>query len=288
MLGMDPRIGGRAVRAARDRDLPEPPGRRRPGPDRRRARAADDRGDPRHRDHLRARRSATALRNVVAPETSSTSSPSPRSSAAPSAATSPTPARTGCSTPGSPGPSTSATSPAARWSASWSPASMRVAAVPRRSSAWSPAAHPGRRTTRPAAPSRRRPARRGCACFGVILWSAALTSVIGAAYTSVSFLTTSQTSERTRNLLTVGFIAVTARGLRGHRGGAGQAADLRRHLQRADPADRVRRPALGRLAPPRPAARLRATRAGCSGSACWPGCSPSTSATRRSSALGDL
>jgi Mn2+/Fe2+ NRAMP family transporter len=34
--------------------------------------------------------------------------------------------------------------------------------------------------------------------------------VIGAAYTSVSFLTTSHTSARTRNLLTVGFIAISA------------------------------------------------------------------------------
>ena len=50
----------------------------------------------------------------------------------------------------------------------------------------------------------------GLRVFGVILWAAALTSVIGAAYTSVSFLTRSTTSERTRNLLTVGFIAVTA------------------------------------------------------------------------------
>lgn len=50
----------------------------------------------------------------------------------------------------------------------------------------------------------------GLRVFGVILWSAALTSVIGAAYTSVSFMTTSRTSERTRNLLTVAFIAITA------------------------------------------------------------------------------
>ncbi len=49
----------------------------------------------------------------------------------------------------------------------------------------------------------------GLRVFGVILWAAALTSVIGAAYTSVSFMTTSRTSERTRNLLTVGFIVVT-------------------------------------------------------------------------------
>ncbi len=50
----------------------------------------------------------------------------------------------------------------------------------------------------------------GLRVFGVVLWAAALTSVIGAAYTSVSFLTTSRTSERRRNLLTVAFIAVSA------------------------------------------------------------------------------
>lgn len=47
----------------------------------------------------------------------------------------------------------------------------------------------------------------GLRMFGVVLWSAALTSVVGAAYTSVSFITTSRTSERTRNLITVAFIA---------------------------------------------------------------------------------
>lgn len=50
----------------------------------------------------------------------------------------------------------------------------------------------------------------GLRVFGVVLWAAALTSVIGAAYTSVSFLTTSRTSPRVRDLLTVAFIAVTA------------------------------------------------------------------------------
>ena len=50
----------------------------------------------------------------------------------------------------------------------------------------------------------------GMRSFGVILWAAALTSVIGAAYTSVSFVTKSTTPERTRNLITVGFIAVCA------------------------------------------------------------------------------
>ncbi|PQZ95171.1 hypothetical protein CQ018_06885 [Arthrobacter sp. MYb227] len=50
----------------------------------------------------------------------------------------------------------------------------------------------------------------GMRSFGVILWAAALTSVIGAAYTSVSFVTKSTTPERTRNLITVAFIAVCA------------------------------------------------------------------------------
>ena len=50
----------------------------------------------------------------------------------------------------------------------------------------------------------------GLRLFGVIIWAASLTSVIGAAYTSVSFLTRRDTRERVRNLLTVGFIAVCA------------------------------------------------------------------------------
>ncbi len=50
----------------------------------------------------------------------------------------------------------------------------------------------------------------GLRVFGLVLWAAALTSVIGAAYTSVSFLTTSRTSERTRSWLTVGFIVLSA------------------------------------------------------------------------------
>ncbi|MFJ6415805.1 NRAMP family divalent metal transporter [Paeniglutamicibacter sp. NPDC091659] len=50
----------------------------------------------------------------------------------------------------------------------------------------------------------------GMRSFGVILWAAALTSVIGAAYTSVSFVTKSTTPERTRNLITVAFISVCA------------------------------------------------------------------------------
>jgi Mn2+/Fe2+ NRAMP family transporter len=49
----------------------------------------------------------------------------------------------------------------------------------------------------------------GLVAFGVIFWAAALTSVIGASYTSVSFLTTRRTSERVRSLLTVAFIVIT-------------------------------------------------------------------------------
>ncbi|WP_336715747.1 NRAMP family divalent metal transporter [Arthrobacter sp. USHLN218] len=50
----------------------------------------------------------------------------------------------------------------------------------------------------------------GMRMFGVVLWAAALTSVIGAAYTSVSFITRTTTSERKRNLIIVAFIAVCA------------------------------------------------------------------------------
>ena len=74
---------------------------------------------------------------------------------------------------------------------------------------WSPAGRRWPQTTRPAAPSRRPQARPGCGVFGMILWAAAITSVIGAAYTSVSFMTRSKTPERTRNLMTVGFIVLS-------------------------------------------------------------------------------
>lgn len=50
----------------------------------------------------------------------------------------------------------------------------------------------------------------GMRVFGVIFWAAAITSVIGASYTSVSFITKSTTSARTRGWLTVAFIAVCA------------------------------------------------------------------------------
>jgi Mn2+/Fe2+ NRAMP family transporter len=50
----------------------------------------------------------------------------------------------------------------------------------------------------------------GLRVFGVILWAASITSVIGASYTSVSFLTfRGRTSDRTRTLLVVAFISVT-------------------------------------------------------------------------------
>jgi Mn2+/Fe2+ NRAMP family transporter len=50
----------------------------------------------------------------------------------------------------------------------------------------------------------------GLRAFGVVLWAASITSVIGASYTSISFVTSrDRTSDRTRTLLVVGFIAVT-------------------------------------------------------------------------------
>jgi Mn2+/Fe2+ NRAMP family transporter len=49
----------------------------------------------------------------------------------------------------------------------------------------------------------------GLRVFGIVLWAAAITSVIGASYTTVSFLTTQRTSERVRTALVCGFIAFT-------------------------------------------------------------------------------
>ena len=51
----------------------------------------------------------------------------------------------------------------------------------------------------------------GLRIFGVVLWAAAITSVIGAAYTSVSFITVfkQDISERARNIAAVIFIAVS-------------------------------------------------------------------------------
>lgn len=53
--------------------------------------------------------------------------------------------------------------------------------------------------------------RVGLHIFGVILWAASITSVIGASYTSVSFLTTfSETIKQYRQWVVVGFIIVSA------------------------------------------------------------------------------
>lgn len=49
----------------------------------------------------------------------------------------------------------------------------------------------------------------GTRLFGLILWGAAISSVIGAAYTSVSFVTNSKTSVAVKNGLTIGFIVVS-------------------------------------------------------------------------------
>jgi Mn2+/Fe2+ NRAMP family transporter len=52
----------------------------------------------------------------------------------------------------------------------------------------------------------------GLRMFGVVFWAAAITSVVGAAYTSVSFLTSSTTGttgDRRRGILTVAFIALS-------------------------------------------------------------------------------
>ncbi|WP_241983334.1 NRAMP family divalent metal transporter [Cryobacterium tagatosivorans] len=49
----------------------------------------------------------------------------------------------------------------------------------------------------------------GLKLFGIVLWAASITSVIGAAYTSISFVTTAKTKPRTRSIATVVFIAVS-------------------------------------------------------------------------------
>ncbi len=49
----------------------------------------------------------------------------------------------------------------------------------------------------------------GLRVFGVVLWAAAITSVIGASYTTVSFVTTQRTSERVRTALVCAFIVFT-------------------------------------------------------------------------------
>lgn len=46
----------------------------------------------------------------------------------------------------------------------------------------------------------------GLRVFGMVFWAASMTSIIGASYTSVSFITSRTTTERTRTLLVAGFI----------------------------------------------------------------------------------
>jgi Mn2+/Fe2+ NRAMP family transporter len=49
----------------------------------------------------------------------------------------------------------------------------------------------------------------GLRAFGVVLWAAAITSVIGASYTTVTFVTSrTKTTDKTRTILVVGFIVV--------------------------------------------------------------------------------
>lgn len=50
----------------------------------------------------------------------------------------------------------------------------------------------------------------GLRLFGVVLWAAGLTSVIGASYTSISFVTNQNTPAKVRSLATVAFIVVCA------------------------------------------------------------------------------
>jgi Mn2+/Fe2+ NRAMP family transporter len=50
----------------------------------------------------------------------------------------------------------------------------------------------------------------GLRAFGVVLWAAAITSVIGASYTTVTFVTSrTKTTDKTRTILVVAFIAVS-------------------------------------------------------------------------------
>jgi Mn2+/Fe2+ NRAMP family transporter len=50
----------------------------------------------------------------------------------------------------------------------------------------------------------------GLRAFGLVLWAAAITSVIGASYTTVSFITSrTKTTDQTRTILVVAFIAVS-------------------------------------------------------------------------------
>ena len=132
---------------------------------------------------------------------------------------------------------------------------MRIIAVPR-----DPRRRGRRRDPRHRRPGRERVpggGRRGRpAGFGLILWAAALTSVIGAAYTSVSFMTSSRTSERTRNLMTVGFIVLSTVIFVAIEEAPVTLLTFAGTFNGLIAADRVRRAALDRLAAARPAPRL--------------------------------
>ena len=90
----------------------------------------------------------------------------------------------------------------------------------------------------------------GLHVFGLVLWAASITSVIGASYTTVTFVTSrTRTSERTRTAARRRLHRVHHRGVPAERDRTGDPADLRRRLQRAPAAGRHRRHPLGGLAP---------------------------------------
>ncbi len=50
----------------------------------------------------------------------------------------------------------------------------------------------------------------GLRVFGVVFWVAAITSILGCTYTTVSFLTTTKTKDRTKNWYFLGFLVLTS------------------------------------------------------------------------------
>ena len=123
----------------------------------------------------------------------------------------------------------------------------------------------------------------GLRMFGVILWAAAITSVIGAAYTSVTFMT-SEAHPRPAEDADHGRVhRAQRRGLPGGRHDAGDPARVRRRVQRADPADRVHDRSCGSPGGAATCSAGTAIRCGCSSSASSRGWSACSSATRRSS-----
>ena len=85
----------------------------------------------------------------------------------------------------------------------------------------------------------------GYKIFGVVIWAAAITSVVGSAWTSVSFVRTlSRPVDRFHTLVIVAFIVASTTCFR-RRGAADQAAGAGRSAQRLDPAGVARRHAAG-------------------------------------------